>query len=730
MSLFKQRPLALVLLSFILSSLLTSTLYTHASGGLRLLAFAPLLLAFSFCMLAILRHKRGHLLLLSALLIALAIGPLSQILYYGSVIVPLDVVDTGRVHTLTGTVEAVEGIRRQKAVYTVRTETVDEKAEQMTLRLYVDADEAPLQIGNEIRFDATVSERGNSYLYSHGVSCSISAVGAVSVTATGENGVSLFGRWQALLAARFNAAMEGEAAPLFSAVLLGDRAALPANIRADFRRAGLSHVLALSGLHLSVLAIFLLKALRKLSLPRWITLTVFLLFLFLYAAIAGFPLSLLRASGMLALTEIGRLLRLRADPITSLLISVSLIIAVSPPAITDVGLWLSFLATLGILTGEGIDPPTPRKRILRFLFGIGSSLLSTCLALCFTTLLTAITFGGTSLIALPANLLIAPLIHAILLLGPFVLLFPTVLGGLAERLSELTLSTVEFISDLRGIYLPTNTAFLIASIAMSGVTLVLALISLKKRRIYWLTSVGALLLSFAILFTGHTVKAQTSAMYYVSQNSSEYLLIRSRARTTLVAKSGTPEALSRLESTLKEQQIGDIDTLIMLATNGEGDEFLSTLAEGVCIHSLYVASDGDASDPDLLAAATALSLAPAPLPRHAVFDGDVECAFRGELTIRGETEDGFLLKLYLGDTAICLTSAATLTDIGIPEREAFLQNADLLLALRMHSPRNLIGLTFPEDATVILTQTGDIPADIARDPRIFISPREFTLPLK
>lgn len=138
-----------------------------------------------------------------------------------------------------------------------------------------------------------------------------------------------------------------EASPLVRAILLGDRTELSYFTQSAFREAGAAHILALSGLHVGVLAALLLLLIPKRKPVLRLSLTA--VFLALYCALAGFPSSLVRASVMTLSLIISPALRRRNDPLSALSLSLAVVLAALPMRLFSAGLLLSFSAALGIL---------------------------------------------------------------------------------------------------------------------------------------------------------------------------------------------------------------------------------------------------------------------------------------------------------------------------------------------------------------------------------------------
>lgn len=141
----------------------------------------------------------------------------------------------------------------------------------------------------------------------------------------------------------------GSAGQLAAAVLLGDRSGLDPAVSRDFGRAGIAHLLALSGMHMSILIGGAALILRRLGASRRVCAVLTLLLIPAFLILTGFPMSACRAGLMLATQAVLGLLSRRSDPITSLFLAVSMVVFVFPSAVLSVGLWMSFASVLGIL---------------------------------------------------------------------------------------------------------------------------------------------------------------------------------------------------------------------------------------------------------------------------------------------------------------------------------------------------------------------------------------------
>ena len=188
------------------------------------------------------------------------------------------------------------------------------------------------------------------------------------------------------------------------ALTTGNRSSLSLTAKSDLQRSGIYHALALSGMHMAVLA-GMLSFLKK---PKYIAIFGIPLCI-CFAVITGGSASVIRACVMEIFLLTGHALSRESDWPTSLSLSALVLMAQNPWSILNWGLQLSFLSVIGICTLSGRIfkwfPTVSRKRsfrpLLHFLY---LSLSVTLSASIFTFPLMALYFGQISLIAPVTNL--------------------------------------------------------------------------------------------------------------------------------------------------------------------------------------------------------------------------------------------------------------------------------------------------------------------------------------
>lgn len=169
------------------------------------------------------------------------------------------------------------------------------------------------------------------------------------------------------ISSRFAAVLPGDRGALATALITGSKTNLSVGAVSHFRTCGATHLMAVSGLHLSVIVGSLYWLLRKLRLPTWLTTVLTGAVLLVYDGVAGFSASVVRASLMMAVLLAARLFGRKADGLNSLGLAVFLL-CTDPFAVTDVSLQLSVTSVLSLLTlSPVLNKSLARLHIPKFL---------------------------------------------------------------------------------------------------------------------------------------------------------------------------------------------------------------------------------------------------------------------------------------------------------------------------------------------------------------------------
>lgn len=140
----------------------------------------------------------------------------------------------------------------------------------------------------------------------------------------------------------------GEDAGIICAMTLGEKSAMDADTKELYQKNGIAHILAISGLHISMIGMFLYIILKKIYLPNETVIPLIIITLILYAKMTDAGISTNRAVLMLAISLIAKLIGRTYDLITAMCVSGSITLLQMPLQITNSGFLLSYGAVFAI----------------------------------------------------------------------------------------------------------------------------------------------------------------------------------------------------------------------------------------------------------------------------------------------------------------------------------------------------------------------------------------------
>lgn len=150
------------------------------------------------------------------------------------------------------------------------------------------------------------------------------------------------------VSARMQELYPTEEASILMKMLLGDGSLLEKETKQLYKEGGIMHILAISGLHISLLGMGIYHFLRKLSIPATVSGIVGILFLLFYGAMTGWSLSACRAIGMYIVRLLGEMQRENYDMLTAMGILAVILVVLNPGNLYQSGFWLSFGAVMGM----------------------------------------------------------------------------------------------------------------------------------------------------------------------------------------------------------------------------------------------------------------------------------------------------------------------------------------------------------------------------------------------
>ena len=234
---------------------------------------------------------------------------------------------------------------------------------------------------------------------------------------------------------------------LLIGMLLGEKGFIPPNLKEVFTDAGIMHILAVSGLHVGIIAMALLVFLSILRLPKKLKLLTLILILIIYASITGFRPSVLRATIMFILLIGGKLINRSRNLNISLFFAAFVILLSNPLILYDAGFLLSFIVTFFIINLS----PTLQRLFYKIAVWIKNPLAISIAAWIGIFPLSAYFFTKVSIISIFSNIFIVPLTGIAVILGFatfFTGLLSIYLAGIIANINYLVLNLITLIAKL------------------------------------------------------------------------------------------------------------------------------------------------------------------------------------------------------------------------------------------------------------------------------------------
>ena len=160
---------------------------------------------------------------------------------------------------------------------------------------------------------------------------------------------------------------------ILKSIILGNYSYLDSDILVQYRELGIAHILAVSGLHIGIIAAFLISVFTYIGLDRKINYILTICTIWIYGFLIGYPSSVLRALIMFTVLYYSMMIFQRYDSINSLFFAAFIILAANPLALFSAGFQLSFLATFFILYLVPKLKPNFYNHRNNTLYNIGSS---------------------------------------------------------------------------------------------------------------------------------------------------------------------------------------------------------------------------------------------------------------------------------------------------------------------------------------------------------------------
>ena len=239
---------------------------------------------------------------------------------------------------------------------------------------------------------------------------------------------------------------------LIIGLILGDKNYLSEETKENFTNSSLAHLLVISGTHISYIVLGMTFLFKKLNCGKKLSYTLSCIVLILFSTMVGFSPSVIRATIMGILFLVSKIIYEKSDTYTNMSFSLIVILIQNPYSIWDIGLQLSYLATIGIIFFYPILISKMNEKSEKYKF-LKETMAISVSAQIFIIPILANTFHKFSIHFIISNIFATPLFAIAILFGTITLILGSlndVLGQILSIVLNFDLKLLTWVSELMG----------------------------------------------------------------------------------------------------------------------------------------------------------------------------------------------------------------------------------------------------------------------------------------
>ena len=597
MKILEKRPLAIILCVMLGGF----SFFADFSIQLKLiLATLPLLAICAIYLFENLKRGRKTIIVLAFAMLSLSLflSALWSALFYPSEYY-------GESSVINAKIYEIDNTKSTTAKIVFKTQTINGKTDKHTFIANIDKDDAVnFRKYDTVTFSADIIELvsyedgfdGKSFYVSKGYSAQLENFVLIKIHGNDPDKVdSFFKDLQLRISNSLKLRTDFETGAFLSALIVGDKSDLNGNTKLNFARLGISHILALSGMHLAILSLAINFILKRFGVNKRIRMSAMILLVSFYMALTGFSASVVRSGLMLIISSLLYLVSTKSDGITSLFIAVFLIVLFNPTSIYDLSLWLSAFATLGVIVFSEIadrDGKENNSLARKIWTVIKNGCLVSVFAFSATFALTATRFDSFSIVSVITTLIFSFVIQLFIYGGLLLLLIGRFIpfGKLLIAFSEGILWVAEYISSFKLVYVSMNSfAVRLLIVVLTVFFFAFLVFEIKSKR----KGIAILLILLVSVFTVAEIdtvhRRYSDDAVYIPTTAGDMMILKSAGNvSSIYSGSETTSAAWNMLDYFADEGLTYVDNFVLASYSHSSIDFINVIVDGIKVDRILV----------------------------------------------------------------------------------------------------------------------------------------------
>lgn len=395
-----------------------------------------------------------------------------------------------------------------------------------------------------------------------------------------------------------------ETGNLLLAILVGDKKDLSEQIQINFKNSNLSHMLAVSGAHVSYIIVGLTYITQNSIMGKRKGRVFCIFFLIIFMAITNFTPSVTRACIMAILTLVSKILYKKADIYTNISISALIILLYNPYSLLDLGFKLSFGGTIGIIIFmRFIKKKQEEPKLLNYIKQM--ALVSICANIIIIPIIMN-NFNTVSLTFLVSNILASPILAIIVIVGFSIIIISIISHSLSNLLVfwlnpilNLLIKISSFCSKLPFAKILVVTPYIFNIIFYY--TIILYLVNYNKIK-QFIKKKTVILLSIILILSNFIfyILPQDLKIYFIDVGQGDSTLIVTPSKKTILIDGGGSESFDVGEKVLLPYLLGrrirKIDYIMISHFDTDHCKGIFTVIENLKVKNIIISKQAEKSE--------------------------------------------------------------------------------------------------------------------------------------